>query len=169
MGGLMMGTRSGDLDPGILLYLMDEKGYSARSLENFLERQAGLTAVSGISPHMKTLLDQRNTEAHAAQAVEMFCYHARKAVGVLAAALGGLDTVVFTGGIGERAAPVRWAVCRGLHHLGVRIDPFKNDNHAGIISTTGSPCTVRVIPTNEGLMIARHTRTLLFPSNKGVE
>jgi acetate kinase len=166
MGGLMMGTRSGDLDPGILLYLMDEKGHTLRQLENLLERDAGLAGVSGISSDMKILLDQRATETHAAQAVEMFCYHARKSVGALAAVLGGLDTVVFTGGIGERAAPVRWDVCRGLDHLGVCIDPLKNDNHAGIISTTDSRCTVRVIPTNEDLMIARHTRALLFPGDK---
>jgi acetate kinase len=168
MGGLMMGTRSGDLDPGVLLYLMDEKGYNARQLEKLLEHHAGLVGVSGISSDMETLLDQRSTDPHAARAVEMFCYHARKAVGSLAAVLGGLDTQVFTGGIGERAAPVRGAICGGLEYLGIRLDPLKNDHHAPVISAAESPCTVRVIPTNEDLMIARHARAVLFSAGKEV-
>src|SRR4030095_8865467 len=99
---------------------------------------------------------------HAAQAVELFCYQLRKHIGVMAAALGGLDTLVFTGGIGEHAAPVRWEVCAGLDYLGIALDSNKNAAHAETISTPGSACTVRVIPTNEDLMIARHTSTLLF-------
>jgi acetate kinase len=162
LGGLMMGTRSGDLDPGVLFYLMDEKGYDTRQLEKLLDQRSGLVGVSGISSDMKTLLDQRAAEPHAAQAVELFCYTARKSVGALAAVLGGLDALVFTGGIGERAAPVRWMICRGLEHLGVHLDPAANDRHADIISTDQSPCRVRVIPTNEDLMIARHTRALLL-------
>lgn len=167
LGGLMMGTRCGDLDPGILLYLMDEKGYDARQLEKLLDQHSGLVGVSGISSDMKTLLEQRAAEPHAAQAVELFCYTARKYVGALSAVLGGLDTLVFTGGIGERAAPVRWMICRGLDYLGIHLDPGNNDSHAGIISTKDSPCTVRVIPTNEDLMIARHTRALLFKASPG--
>jgi acetate kinase len=112
---------------------------------------------------MKTLLEKREQEAHAAQAVEMFCSRLRKHIGALTAVLGGLDTLVFTGGIGERAAPVRWEVCRGLEYLGIQLDPQRNIAHADPISTTHSPCTVRVIPTNEDLMIARHTRALIFP------
>ena len=162
LGGLMMGTRCGDLDPGVLLYLMDEKGYDTRQLEKLLDQHSGLVGVSGISSDMKTLLDQRAAEPHAAQAIELFCYTARKAVGALAAVLGGLDTLVFTGGIGERAAPVRWMIGRGLEHLGIHLDPGANDRHADIISTNQSPCKVRVIPTNEDLMIARHTRALLL-------
>jgi acetate kinase len=162
IGGLMMGTRCGDLDPGILFYLMDEKGYDARQLEKLLNQRSGLIGVSGISSDMKTLLDQRATEPHAAQAIELFCYTARKYIGALAAVLGGLDTLVFTGGIGERAAPVRWMICHGLDYLGIRVDPGNNDANAGIISIYKSPCTVRVIPTNEDLMIARHTRALLL-------
>ncbi|MGA8282434.1 MAG: acetate/propionate family kinase, partial [Desulfobacterales bacterium] len=108
LGGLMMGTRSGDLDPGVLLYLMEEKGYDTRQLERLLNRRSGLIGVSGISSDMKTLLDKRSTEPHAAQAIELFCYTARKYIGALSAVLNGLDTLVFTGGIGERAAPVRW-------------------------------------------------------------
>lgn len=162
-GGLMMGTRTGDLDPGILLYLINEKRYDARRLARLVDHEAGLLGVSGISSDMKTLLDKRASDPHAAQAVELFCYQVRKTIGALAAALGGLDTLVFTGGIGERAATVRWEVCRGLECLGVRLDAQRNEASADAISTPQSPCTVRVIPTQEDLMIARHTRRLIFP------
>jgi len=161
LGGLMMGTRCGDLDPGVLLYLMDEKNYDARQLERLLYERSGLIGISGISSDMKTLLEQRSTEPHAAEAIELFCYTARKYIGALSSVLGGLDTLVFTGGIGERAAPVRWMICRGLDYLGINLDPGRNEAHAEIISTAESSCTVRVIPTNEDLMIARHTRALL--------
>ncbi|MDA8307662.1 MAG: acetate/propionate family kinase [Deltaproteobacteria bacterium] len=167
LGGLMMGTRSGDLDPGILLYLMDEKGYDARQLERLLNHRSGLMGVSGISSDMKILLEKRTTEPHAAQAIELFCYIARKHIGALTATIGGIDTLVFTGGIGERAAPVRWMICQGLDYLGIRLDAGKNDAHADIISTGNSPCTVRVVHTNEDLMIARHTRELLFGDKQG--
>ena len=167
LGGLMMGTRCGDLDPGILLYLMDEKGYDARQLERLLNQRSGLIGVSGISSDMKTLMDQCTTEPHAREAIELFCYTARKYIGTLSAVLGGLDTLVFTGGIGERAAPVRWMICHGLDYLGIRLDPMNNDANAGIISTNNSHCTVRVIPTNEDLMIARHTRELLLKGRQG--
>lgn len=162
LGGLMMGTRSGDLDPGVLFYLMQEQGYDVRQLEKLINRHSGLVGVSGISSDMKTLLDQRTAEPHAAQAIELFCHTARKSVGALAAVLEGLDTLVFTGGIGEKAAPVRWMICRGLQHLGIHLDPAKNDAHADTISTGQSSCKVRVIPTDEDLMIARHTRSLLL-------
>lgn len=166
IGGLMMGTRSGDLDPGILVYLMDEKGYNARQFDKLLNHRSGLIGVSGISSDMKTLLEKSSMELHAAQAVEMFCYQARKAVGGLSAVLGGLDGLVFTGGIGERAAPVRRLICDGLEFLGIQLDPERNEVHGPIISSKDSPCTVRVIPTNEGLMIARHTQRLLFPGSE---
>jgi acetate kinase len=169
LGGLMMGTRCGDLDPGILLYLMDEKGYDARQLERLLNRRSGLIGVSGISSDMKTLLDQRNAEPHAAETIALFCYTARKYIGALSAVLGGLDTLVFTGGIGERAAPVRWMICHGLDYLGIRLDPGNNDADADVISPNNSPCKVRVIPTNEDLMIARHTRVLLFKGNPEID
>jgi acetate kinase len=161
-GGLMMGTRSGDLDPGLLIHLMQEKGNDADQLDELVNHQAGLLGVSGISPDMKTLLERREREPHAAQAVELFCYQLRKHIGALTAVLGGLDTLVFTGGIGERAAPVRWEVCRGLAYLGIDLDAHRNAAHAEVITTPESACTVRVIPTNEDLMIARRTHTLLF-------
>jgi acetate kinase len=161
-GGLMMGTRSGDLDPGLLIHLMQEKGNDADQLDELVNHQAGLLGVSGISPDMKTLLERREREPHAAQAVELFCYQLRKHIGALTAVLGGLDTLVFTGGIGERAAPVRWEVCQGLAYLGINLDAHRNAAHAEVITTPESACTVRVIPTNEDLMIARRTHTLLF-------
>jgi acetate kinase len=161
-GGLMMGTRSGDLDPGALLYLMREKGFDHDRLDQAVNDQAGLLGVSGISPDLKTLLDQRQGEPRAAQAVESFCYLLRKHIGAMTAALGGLDTLVFTGGIGEHAADVRWDVCRELAYLGICLDAQRNAAHAETISAPGSACTVLVIPTNEDVMIARQTRELLF-------
>jgi acetate kinase len=162
-GGFMMGTRSGDLDPGVLLYLMQEKHYTAQRLARLVNHEAGLVGVSGTSSDMKTLLEQRASDPSAAQAVELFCYLLRKHIGALTAVLGGLDTLVFTGGIGERAAPVRWEVCAGLAYVGVQLDPQRNATHADPISVPHSPCTVRVIATNEDLMIARQTRALIFP------
>ncbi|GBE13177.1 acetate kinase [bacterium BMS3Bbin14] len=156
-GGLMMGTRCGDLDPGILLYLFREKGRSVAGIEDLVNHQSGLLGVSGISSDMKTLLEMKNNDPRASLAVEMFCYHARKHIGALAAVLEGLETLVFTGGIGERAAPVRRSVCRGLAYLGIKLDPALNESHAGTISTAGSSCKVLVVPTDEDLMIARHT------------
>ena len=160
-GGFMMGTRSGDLDPGITLYLLREKGYDADRLERLVNNESGLLGVSGLSPDMKTLLERRDREPAAAQAVAMFCYQLRKYIGALTGALGGLDTLVFTGGIGERAAAVRWETCQGLEHLGLRLDPGRNAAHADKVSRPDSRCMVRVIPTDEDLMIARHTRAVL--------
>jgi acetate kinase len=161
-GGLMMGTRSGDLDPGVLIHLMREKAYDARGLDELVNQQAGLLGVSGISPDMKTLLDQREREPHAAEAVQLFCYTLCKHIAALTAVLGGLDMLVFTGGIGERAASVREEVCGRLEYLGIELDESRNAANAGVISAPASACTVRVIPTDEDLMIARHTRALLF-------
>ena len=163
VGGFMMGTRSGDLDPGILLHLMREQRYDVGQIEQLVNHESGLLGVSGTSADMKTLLEARDTDLNAAQAVEMFCYQLCKHIGALTAVLGGLDTLVFTGGIGERAAPARWEICRGLGHLGIHLDPQRNTAHADPITMPDSSCVVRVIPTNEDLMIARHTHTLIFP------
>ncbi len=160
-GGFMMGTRSGDLDPGVLLYLLREKDYDSERLDRLVNDESGLLGVSGLSSDMKTLLERRGREPAAAQAVAMFCCQLRKHIGALAAALGGLDTLVFTGGIGERAAPVRWEACQGLDHLGLRLDAESNEAHADTISRPDSRCVVRVIPTQEDLMIARHVRKAL--------
>ena len=141
-GGFMMGTRTGDLDPGVLLYLMREKGYDALGLDRLVNKESGLLGVSGTSADMKTLLERRERDQ--------------------AAALGGLDTLVFTGGIGERAAPVRAEICDGLGHLGVRLDPARNAAHTDPLTAPGSSCAVRVVVTREDLMIARHSRAVLF-------
>jgi acetate kinase len=160
-GGFMMGTRSGDLDPGVLLYLLREKGYDSERLDRLVNDESGLLGVSGLSPDMKTLLERRGREPAAAQAVAMFCYQLKKHIGALTATLGGLDTLVFTGGIGERAAPVRWEACQGLDHFGLRLDAERNAAHADTISRRDSRCVVRVIPAQEDLMIARHVQKML--------
>ena len=160
-GGVMMGTRSGDLDPGILVHLARD-GYDAAALERVVDGEAGLLGVSGIASDMKTLLERRARDPHAAEAVELFCYEVRKAIGALAAVLGGIDTLVFTGGIGERGAPVRAEICAGLAHLGIRLDPDENAAHADVVSAPGGACTVRVVPTDEDRMIARHTRNVVW-------
>ena len=159
--GFMMGTRSGDLDPGVLLHLLAHERYDVAALERLVDREAGLLGVSGITADMKTLLAVRQHEPAAARAVGLFCHQLRKNVGALAAILGGIDALVFTGGIGEHAAPVRWEACSGLEHLGIHLDRERNARHDPVISVEGSTCTVRVVPTDEDLMIARHTRTVL--------
>jgi acetate kinase len=126
--------------------------------------KSGLLGVSGLSSDVKTLLEARATKANAdaAMAIEMFCYQIRKSVGALAAALGGLDLLIFTGGIGEHAAAIRAEVCDGLEYLGLEIDSRRNAASEDTISSAGSKCRVRVIPTNENLMVARHTTALVF-------
>ncbi len=164
-GGFMMGTRAGDLDPGVVLFLM-AKGYSAETLEKLINHQSGLIGVSGESSEMKVLLEQRKTNPDAALAVEMFCYQVRKFVGAYAAVLGGLDTLVFTGGIGERASRLREEICCGLQHLGIEINLAANASHAAVISSKGSKCMVRVVETDEDLVIARHTCDVVFRESK---
>ena len=155
-GGFMMGTRSGDLDPGVLVYLMRTRGYGAEQLQDLVHRRSGLLGVSGTTADMRELLERRATDAKADLAVELFCYELRKSIGALAAVLGGLDTLAFTGGIGERAGAVRSAVCEGLAYLGVTSDAERNARDAEEISAASSRCRVLVIRTNEELMIARH-------------
>jgi acetate kinase len=158
----MMGTRCGDLDPGVILHLLSQRGYDARSLDELVNHKSGLLGVSGVSADLKTLEAKRDTNPNCVVAIEMFCYQVRKEIGALSAALGGLDLLVFTGGIGEHSTLVRFEVCRALGHLGIEIEQALNDSHADTISATNSPCVVRVIPTDEDLMIARHTNRLVF-------
>jgi acetate kinase len=158
-GGFMMGTRSGDLDPGLILYLLREKGYDAKQLDAAVNRAAGLLGVSALSSDMRTLKESRDPRAELAR--QMFCYQLRKQIGAMAAVLEGIDTLVFTGGIGEHDADVRWEVCRGLRHLGIEIDRQRNATNGEPISSPGSKCLVRVIPTNEDLVIVRHTRAIM--------
>jgi acetate kinase len=148
--GLVMGTRSGDLDPGLLVYLLQHQGYDAARLERLVNHEAGLLGLSGTSSDMQTLLGLRETDARAALAVSVFCMQARKWVGAFAAVLGGLDSLVFTGGIGEHAGEVRREICAGLGHLGVPTD-----------GGAGGTCQVHVVHTDEERMIARRTRELL--------
>ena len=159
-GGFMMGTRSGDLDPGVLIHLL-KTGYSADQLENLLDHRAGLLGVSGQSSDMKALLQKSQTSNAARMAVQMFGYQVRKYIGAYAAVLNGLDTLVFTGGIGERAAEVRAEICSGLEYLGVALDTAANGQNAEVISQPGTKCTIRVVQTDEDLMIAHHTRNLV--------
>jgi acetate kinase len=160
-GGLVMGTRSGDLDPGVPLFLLEERGMSPTEVSDLLNKQAGLLGVSGTSADMRDLLDREPDDGRAAEAVGLFCYQAKKFLGALAAALGRLDALVFTGGIGENAAPVRERVCEGLEFLGIRIDPERNAAHAPVISSDDASVTVRIVPTDEDLMVAQYTRRLI--------
>jgi acetate kinase len=160
-GGLVMGTRTGDLDPGVLLYLLQTRGMPAEQVNDLVNRQAGLLGVSGISADMRDLLEREAHDPAAAAAVDLFCYQARKFLGALAAVLGGVETLVFTGGIGEHAAPIRARICAGLAFLGLEIDAGRNQQHAPVISPDDAPVTVRVIATDEDRMIARHTYRLI--------
>jgi acetate kinase len=157
--GLPMGTRCGSIDPGVVLYLMDQRGMDARAIEKLIYTQSGLLGVSGVSSDMRALLS--SGEPGAALAVDLFIYRIRRELGSLAAALGGLDAIVFTGGIGENASIIRSRVCRDAGWLGVEIDEDANAAGRGCISTEAGRVAVYVIPTNEELMIARHTRRLL--------
>ncbi len=160
-GGLVMGTRTGDLDPGVLLYLLESQGMNPAALNTVVNRQSGLLGVSGTSADMHDLLDKAPSDEHAAEAVDLFCYQAKKFLGAFAAVLGGLDTLIFTGGIGEHAAPVRGRICEGLAFLGIALDEERNNAHAPVISRDGAPAVVRVMKTNEDVMIARHTYRLV--------
>ena len=157
--GLMMGTRTGALDPGVLLYLMDYDGMDVKALTHLLYKESGLLGVSGISSDMRVLLASDQPEAK--EAVDLFCYRIVREIGSLTAALGGLDALVFTGGIGEHAAPVRETVCRQLGWLGLDFDAAANANRTECISTAASRVAALVLPTNEEWMLARHTAELL--------
>ncbi len=154
LDGLMMGTRCGRIDPGVLLYLLQEKNYSAQQLEYLLYNESGLLGVSEISNDMRELIN--SDEPRAQQAVDLFCYRAATEVGSLAVALKGCDAIVFTAGIGEHAAIVREKICSYLNFLGVKINTKANLANAGIISEKNSDIVVAVIATDEALMIARH-------------
>jgi acetate kinase len=160
-GGLVMGTRTGDLDPSVPLYLVGTRGMTPAEVSALVNKQAGMRGVSGTSGDMRDLLAREATDARAAEAVALFCYTAKKYLGALVAALGGLDTLVFTGGIGEHAAPVRERICAGLDFLGIALDPERNAAHARIVSRDGAGVVVRVMPTDEDLVIARHTYHLI--------
>lgn len=155
LDGLPMGTRCGNLDPGVILYLLDELQMDARAIERLLYKESGLLGVSGISGDMRELL--ASDAPRAALAVALFVYRIGREIGSLAAALGGLDALVFTAGIGEHAVPIRERVCRDAAWLGLELDPAANAAGGPRISTDNSTVSAWVIPTDEELMIARHT------------
>jgi len=157
--GLMMGTRSGALDPGVLLYLLQERGMDARALEKLLYKESGLLGVSGLSQDMRTLL--ASDDPHAREAVDLFCYRCVREIGALAACIGGIDTLVFTGGIGEHAAEIRRRIVGALGWLGVEADHAANTTGKTRITKASSRCEALVIPTDEEWMIAQHTLDLI--------
>jgi acetate kinase len=161
LGGLVMGTRCGDLDPGVPIYLMRTHKLSVGALDNLLTHQSGLLGVSNISSDMEELLEKEADDPHAAEAITLFCYQAKKFLGALAAVLGGLDTLVFTGGIGENAPAIRERICQGMEFLGIHLDAARNQANAPVISLASSPVAVRVMTTDEELIIARHTVALI--------
>ena len=157
--GLVMGTRCGNLDPGVILHLMETKNLSVKDMTKMLYKESGLLGVSGLSQDMRTLLASDKPEA--GEAVNLFCYRIARELGSLAAAAGGLDALVFTGGIGEHAAEVRRRVCLQSEWLGIRVNPEANARHELRISAGNSSVDVLVIPTNEEWMMAHHAQTLL--------
>jgi acetate kinase len=158
LDGLVMGTRPGTIDPGVLLHLL-RGGMSSEELERLLYHESGVKGVSGLTADMKTLLE--NDEPKAKLAIELYCYRIRRELGSLAAALGGLDALVFTGGVGENAGAIRARVCEDAAWLGLQLDEGANRRREPLISVAGSRVAAWIVPTNEELTIARHTQRLL--------
>jgi acetate kinase len=161
--GLVMSTRSGDLDPGLVAYLARAEGMNAEQFDQMINKRSGLLGVSETSSDMRDLLLKEDGDVRAAEALGLFCYQAKKWIGALSAALGGIDTLVFAGGIGENSPVVRGRICEGLFSFGIEIDSERNDSNDPIISKDGSRATVRVIPTDEELYIAQ-CAARLFPA-----
>jgi acetate kinase len=159
--GLVMGTRTGDLDPGVGYFLARTEGMTAAQFQHLVNHESGLLGVSGTSSDLRDLLARAAADPRAAEAVELFCYQARKWIGAFAAALGGLDTLVFSAGIGENAPGIRERICHELGFLGIRLDRRRNARNAAVISARSSRVRVRVIPTDEELMIARSVADVL--------
>ena len=168
--GLMMGARSGDIDPGLFACLARTEQMTATQFERMMNHESGLLGVSEISADIRDLLAQESSDVRAAEAVALFCYQAKKWIGAYAAALGGVDTLVFSGGIGENAPSIRARICENMAFLGIELDESRNVENAAVISTEASHVTVRVIPTNEELMIARSViRTLNLESTQEIK
>ena len=168
LAGLMMGTRSGDLDPGVVLYLLTRKGLSPADIQTLLYHQSGLLGVSGMTSDMRELLARRS-ESAACDAIDLFCYRARHHLAALTAALGGLDRVVFTGGIGAHAPEIRQGICAGLAYLGISVDEVANTAGAQTISDPHAPVTVEVLASDEEVMIASHVLRLTVSAKKSGE
>ena len=165
-GGIIMGTRSGDIDPGVLIYLMREKNFDTAALEDLIDHRSGLKGISGVASDMRSLNEAAPTNAGARLAIEMFCYSVRKEIAAMAVALDGLDMLVFTGGIGENDAKVRASICSGLSWLGVNLDPARNRTAETPISSPTSRYAVRVIASQEDEQIARHAWDLTPQRNR---
>lgn len=164
--GLPMSTRSGDLDPGLVWFLARTEKMTPRQFNDMVTKESGLLGLSETSSDMRDLLVREAADPRAAEAVALFCYQARKWIGAYAAALGGLDTLVFAGGIGENAPAIRERICARLDFLGIVLDRPKNNKNSGIISARASRVTVRIIPTDEEVVIARATRAILEQSSQ---
>jgi acetate kinase len=164
--GLVMSTRSGDLDPGLVSFLARSEQMTATQFQHLVNQESGLLGVSEFSSDMRDLLAREADDVRAAEAVALFCYQAKKWMGAFAAALGGLETLVFSGGIGENCPSIRARICEGLGFLGLELNESRNAAHADVISAEGSRATVRVIRTDEELMIARSVRRVLAPSGE---
>jgi acetate kinase len=160
-GGMPMGTRPGDLDPGVASYLLRTGEVTPEAFNALVNRESGLLGLSGSSADMRDLMAREHADERAADAVALFCYQARKWIGAFAAALEGLDTLIFSGGIGEHAPVVRARICEGLAHLGIALDAKRNRANADVISRDAAAVAVRVIPTDEEVMIARTVRDVL--------
>lgn len=159
--GVPMGTRSGDLDPGLVLFFAQAEGLSAERFHRMVNHEAGLLGVSETSSDLRDLLDRETRDVRASEAIDLFCYQVKKSIGALAAALGGLDTLVFTGGIGENSSAMRARICADLDFLGVQLDAARNDGNEPIISTDTDRICVRVIATDEEMMIAKAVSRIL--------
>lgn len=160
-GGLMMGTRPGDLDPGVAWYLMQSENLTPQQFNRIINHESGLLGVSETSADMRDLMEREANDVRAAEAVALFCYQVKKWIGAYAAVLGGLDTLVFAGGVGENAATVRARICDGLAFLGIAIEEKSNVTNTGVISVPASPVTVRVMHTDEEVMIVKSVCQLL--------
>jgi acetate kinase len=160
-GASVVAVKDGDVDPGLLLYLLAQEKMSPKEVDTLLNKESGLAGVSGTSADMRDLLGKAADDVRAADAVELFCYRARKYLGAYAAVLGGLDVLVFTGGIGEHAPAVRERICQGFEFLGIRLDSSHNEANAPLISSSDSRVNVRVIQTDEDRMIVRHVIAVL--------
>jgi acetate kinase len=163
-GGVIMGTRSGDLDPGVLVYLIREKQWDAAKLEELVDRRSGLFGISGVGGDMRRLREAAPTNANAQLAIQMFCYSVRKQIAAMIAALEGVDRIVFTGGIGENDSEARAAICGGLSWIGVRLDEERNGQATNPINDPASGCPVLVLISQEDEQIAHHTWALITGS-----
>lgn len=161
-GGLVMGTRPGDLDPGVAWYMMQSEQLTAKQFNQLINHEAGLLGVSELSSDMEDLLQKENSDVRVAEAVALFCYQVKKWIGSFAAVLNGLDTLVFSGGIGENAPLIRSRICKEFDYLNIEIDEKENNKNATVISTRKSKVKVYVIPADEEIIIAKSTRELFI-------